>query len=106
MVWYLVTILLISLALLGIVGTNLFLFEASRRLSTVELILPSAPSTTVSQLLWISSHAALLRFVPPFVSPPLAADPAALLMEPADRVTWLEEARGAPISLSEISSAM
>lgn len=41
----------------------LFLFPASLSPSTAELILPSAPSTTVSQLLWMSSQAALLRLL-------------------------------------------
>lgn len=69
----------------NILAAYLFLFPASLSPSTVELILPSAPSTTVSQLLWISSHAALLLLLPP-VSPPLVLDPAGPLTGPVDRV--------------------
>ena len=53
----------------------LCLFPASSSPSTVELKLPSAPSTTVSQLLCISSHAALLLPCFPSFSPPLASPP-------------------------------
>ena len=81
--------------------TDLFLFPASLRPSTVELILPSAPSTTVSQLLWISSHAALLLLLLPPVSPPLEVAPGT---GPVDRVPC-EETTWASISSSEWSSA-
>ena len=84
-----------------VIITDLFLFPASLRPSTVELILPSAPSTTVSQLLWISSHAALLLLLLAPASPPLELAPAA---GPVDRVPC-EETTWASISSSEWSSA-
>jgi hypothetical protein len=85
------------------IATDLFLFPASLSPSTVELMLPSAPSMTVSQLLCISSHAALRRLLPP-ASPPLLLAPAAPLTGPADRVLWVDTTWAA-MSSSERSSA-
>jgi hypothetical protein len=84
--------------------TYLCLFPASKSPSTVELKLPSAPSTTVSQLLCISSHAALL--LPCFSFSPLTAS--GPFTGPLERVAWrpVPVPRGAAVgrSSSERSS--
>jgi hypothetical protein len=92
----------------GVVSrSSLFLFTASRSPSIVEFMLPSAPSTTVSQLLWMSSHAAFLLFPPPSLSPPLVV-PRVVgpLNRPVDLVAWLlAPSMGCATSSSDSSSA-